>query len=131
MNRCGKMPTLLRVALSLTCVLTGLANAQDAPAAQGLPAAPQTTAAQPSSAQPPPPQSAAAQPDAFARRLAEANRLRQRGNYADAEKLYAASLAEAETFGERDLRLAKSLNNLAVLHHIQGRYAQAEPLYLR
>ena len=27
--------------------------------------------------------------------------------------------------------MAQSLNNLAVLHHAQGRYAEAEPLYKR
>src|SRR5688500_19868532 len=69
--------------------------------------------------------------DAFEQKMQEANRMRQSGNYPEAERLYAESLRDAETYGEHDLRLAKSLNNLAVLYHLQGRYADAEPLYKR
>ncbi len=48
---------------------------------------------------------------------------------AEAEKQSEAALKEAEAFD--DVRLATSLNNLALLHKAQGRYAEAEPLYQR
>ena len=37
----------------------------------------------------------------------------------------------AEGFGERDPRLAASLNNLAELYRAQREYAEAEPIYRR
>ena len=46
--------------------------------------------------------------------------------YAEAEELYLEALEEAENFGEQDTRLATSLNNLAELYRVQGRYAEAE-----
>ena len=55
----------------------------------------------------------------------------QQGNYPEAEKLFAAALKEAEWFGPQDPRLATSLNNLAELYRVQGRYAEAEPLHKR
>ena len=55
----------------------------------------------------------------------------ERGNYAEAEKQWLASLKEAETIGPEDPRLAFSLNNLANLYNDQGKYAEAEPLYQR
>ncbi len=42
-----------------------------------------------------------------------------------------AALKEAKEFEPEDPRLATSLNNLAVLYRVQGRYAEAEPLYKR
>ena len=53
----------------------------------------------------------------------------QQADYAEAEKQSEAALKEAEAFD--DVRLATSLNNLALLYKAQGRYAEAEPLYQR
>jgi tetratricopeptide (TPR) repeat protein len=50
---------------------------------------------------------------------------------AQAEVHFLDALKEAETFGEDDLRLALSLNNLAAVYHTQGKYTMAEPLYTR
>ncbi len=55
----------------------------------------------------------------------------QRGQYAEAAKLFEAALKETEEFGPEDPRLALSLNELALLYQAQGKYAQAEPLYKR
>lgn len=64
--------------------------------------------------------------------------LRDRGNklaaekkFADAEKAFADALKEAESFGERDPRLAESLDNLAGLMKSQKRFADSEKLYQR
>ncbi len=59
------------------------------------------------------------------------NEAYQRGNYAEAVAQFEAALREAEKFGSVDLRLATSLNSLALLYRAQGRYAEAEPLYQR
>ncbi len=61
----------------------------------------------------------------------DASKAYHQADYAQAEKLYLAALKEAEKFGNQDLRLALSLNNLARLYKTQGNYAQAEPLYQR
>ncbi len=63
--------------------------------------------------------------------MADAVKAYQQADYAEAEKLLLAALKEAEKFGERDPRLATSLNNLAVLYNAQGKYTEAEPLYQR
>ncbi len=55
----------------------------------------------------------------------------QQGRYTDAETSWLAALEEAKQFGDEDVRLATSLNNLALLYNTQGQYGQAEPLYLR
>ncbi|MCH7633940.1 MAG: CHAT domain-containing protein [Proteobacteria bacterium] len=55
----------------------------------------------------------------------------QQGNYPEAEKQFTAAVKEAEHFGPEDPRLATSLNNLALLYYIQGKYAEAEPLHKR
>ncbi len=55
----------------------------------------------------------------------------RQGNYAEAVKQFEAALKEAKGFGEDDVRLATSLNNLAELYRVQGQYAKAEPLYKR
>ncbi len=62
--------------------------------------------------------------------MAAGNKAYQQGNYAEAEKQFAAALEEAEQFAPEDPRLATSLNNLAALY-AQGRYAEVEPLYKR
>ncbi|MFQ5929483.1 MAG: tetratricopeptide repeat protein, partial [Acidobacteriota bacterium] len=53
------------------------------------------------------------------------------GQYAEAEKMFLAALEEAEKLGSEDPRLAMSLENLANLYRVRGRYAAAEPLYRR
>src|SRR5439155_14372271 len=51
--------------------------------------------------------------------------------FAEAEKAYLTALKEAEHFPDEDPRLSLSLNNLGFLYYDQGRYGEAEPLYLR
>ncbi len=49
-----------------------------------------------------------------------------------AEPLYERSLAIREkVLGSAHPDVAQSLNNLALLYHVQGKYAEAEPLYQR
>ncbi len=55
----------------------------------------------------------------------------QQGNYPEAEKQWVAALKEAEGFGPQDPRLATSLNDLGEVYRLQGKYAEAEPLYKR
>lgn len=55
----------------------------------------------------------------------------ERGRIAEAEVKFLEALKEAESFGEDDLRLALSLNNLAAIYHVMGKYTMAEPLYTR
>ena len=55
----------------------------------------------------------------------------KQADYAEAEKLAKLALREAGKFGGKDPRFAISLNNLALAYDAQGKYAQAEPLYLR
>jgi tetratricopeptide (TPR) repeat protein len=54
-----------------------------------------------------------------------------RDRVAEAEVKFLEALQEAEKFGEKDPRLALSLNNLAAVYHTQGKYTMAEPLYQR
>ena len=55
----------------------------------------------------------------------------EQGRYAEAETSFLATLREAERFGSQDLRLAKSLHNLANAYYKQGKCSEAEPLYER
>jgi tetratricopeptide (TPR) repeat protein len=55
----------------------------------------------------------------------------ENGRTAQAEIHFLDALKEAETFGEDDIRLALSLNNLAAIYHTMGKYTMAEPLYTR
>ena len=66
------------------------------------------------------------QETAWQRYMEAAGEAYQQGNYVEAEKQSLAAVQEAEKFGPDDLRLAQSLNNLAVLYRDQGRYAEAE-----
>ena len=68
---------------------------------------------------------AAADEPAWLRALAEANRLRDQGKYAGAEKRYAIALEEARHFGEDDRRVASTSSHLAALYRYQGRYEPA------
>ena len=63
--------------------------------------------------------------------IAAGNAAYQQGDYTEAEKQYAAALIEAEGVGPEHPGVALSLNNLAALYDVQGRYAEAEPLYKR
>ena len=54
----------------------------------------------------------------------------EQGRYAEAEKVFLAAIAET-SFGPRDMRLAKGLNNLGALYSTQRKYAVAEPLFKR
>ena len=53
------------------------------------------------------------------------------GDYRAATARFESALNEAQSFGASDPRLAETLNNLALLYEVQGRFAEAEPLYRR
>ena len=55
----------------------------------------------------------------------------RQGNYPEAERQFKAAIKEAEGFGLLDLRLARSLSDLALLFFDQVKYAQAGSLYKR
>src|SRR5262245_49060558 len=59
------------------------------------------------------------------------HQLRQQRHYQEAEHSYLAALAEAESFGPADPRLAQSLNALATVYYDTGQYSRAEALYQR
>ena len=52
------------------------------------------------------------------------------GRYSEALPLLAASLEQARAFPPPDVRYVKSAHTLALLHEVQGRFNQSEPLYL-
>ena len=53
------------------------------------------------------------------------------GAYSEAISAFEIAVRDAERSGLKSSKIASSLNNLAMLHHKQGRYAEAEPLYQR
>jgi len=53
------------------------------------------------------------------------------GKQGEAEKHFQLAVAEAEKMGEKDPKLATSLNNLANCLRAQGRYEEADPAYKR
>lgn len=59
------------------------------------------------------------------------NEAYESGRTAQAEIHFLEALKEAETFGEDDIRLALSLNNVAAIYQVMGKYTMAEPLYTR
>src|SRR5262245_45374840 len=61
--------------------------------------------------------------------VGEAKQLREEKRYPEAEKQMLLGLAEAESFGPEDRRLAVTLNELAALYHASLRLNEAEPLY--
>jgi Zn-dependent protease with chaperone function/uncharacterized tellurite resistance protein B-like protein len=61
----------------------------------------------------------------------EGVRALEQGNYVEAEDWFKSALMEAENFGPEDPRLATSLNNLAELFRIQGRYEEAADIEAR
>ncbi|MFQ5540300.1 MAG: tetratricopeptide repeat protein [Candidatus Binatia bacterium] len=74
---------------------------------------------------------ASAQGSLWQKHMAAATRAHREGRYRDAEESLKAALKEAERFGAQDLRLAANLNDLAEAYRKQGKYTEAEPLYLR
>ena len=74
---------------------------------------------------------AQAQQETWERHIQASVAAYQQGNYGEAEAQIRLALEAAKAFGPDDLRLATTLNNLAVLYDEQGRYAEAEPLYKR
>lgn len=77
------------------------------------------------------PAHASAQETPWQEHMAAGGKAMQEGRYADAEKSYLVALKEAEGFGPQDLRLATSLDSLAKVYMVQGRYAEGEPLLRR
>lgn len=63
--------------------------------------------------------------------MSEGIKAYQSGQETNAEMFYLAALEDVENAGPEDPRLATTLNTLAVLYHVQRKYAQAEPLYQR
>ena len=55
----------------------------------------------------------------------------QQGNYADAERMFLVAVRKAEEFGLEDRRVAVSLSQLAQVYAGQGKYVEAEPVYLQ
>jgi tetratricopeptide (TPR) repeat protein len=74
---------------------------------------------------------ALAQQSNWAAHMHSAKQARQTGNHDAAEKHFQAAVEEAERMGPDELRLASSLNSLALLYQAQERYAEAEPLFER
>ena len=69
--------------------------------------------------------------DAWTELVHRSIQLQSQGQYREAEHAARKALDEAETFGAADIRLPRSLNNLAATYYKQGRYAEAESLYRR
>src|SRR5438105_9059270 len=63
--------------------------------------------------------------------MTEGAKAYQNGQETNAEMFYLAALEDVENTGPEDPRRAVTLNTLAVLYHVQRKYAQAEPLYQR
>ncbi|MBK7418293.1 MAG: tetratricopeptide repeat protein [Nitrospira sp.] len=54
----------------------------------------------------------------------------QRGQYEQAEKIFSAAVHKAEEFGLHDRRVAVTLAHLAQAYSAQGKFVEAEPVYL-
>lgn len=55
----------------------------------------------------------------------------EQANWGAAERSFKLALKEADSFGDKDLRLASSLTNLGVLYNYRSQPAKAEPLFER
>ena len=55
----------------------------------------------------------------------------QQANDATAEQIFLVAVHNAEAFGLEDRRVAVSLSQLAQVYAGQGKYAEADPVYLR
>ena len=76
------------------------------------------------------PEGAAAQSPAWEDIVGAADRAWEGGQITDAERLYATAIMKAESFGESDERLARSLTSLGLLYREQGRYRDAAEAFL-
>lgn len=63
--------------------------------------------------------------------IAAGQKAAARGDYATAERSFAGAIVKAERFGREDLRVAQALSHLARAYVAQGKFVEAEPLYLR
>ena len=54
----------------------------------------------------------------------------QRGQYQEAEQIFSAAVRKAEEFGLHDRRVAVTLAHLAQTYSAQGKFVEAEPVYL-
>jgi len=55
----------------------------------------------------------------------------QRGDYAEAERIFSVAVARAEEAGRKDRRVAVALSRLGQAYASQGKYVEAEPVYLQ
>ena len=63
--------------------------------------------------------------------LGAAERAADRGQVAEAERLYLGAVKQAESFGAADPRLAQSLTALGLFYREQGRLREASPVLHR
>ena len=63
--------------------------------------------------------------------MAAGKRAAARGDYAAAERNLSGAIAKAERFGLEDLRVAQALSELGQVYVAQGKFVEAEPLYVR
>src|SRR5215813_9249205 len=77
------------------------------------------------------PLAAAAQSQSWEDLLGAAERAWDRGQAAEAERLYLRAVKQAESFGAADLRLARSLTALGLFYREQGRLREAAPVLHR
>src|SRR5574340_674370 len=54
----------------------------------------------------------------------------QRGHYREAEQIFSVAVHKAEEFGRHDRRVAVTLAHLAQTYSAQGKFVEAEPVYL-
>ena len=57
--------------------------------------------------------------------------LRDSKLYFEARQVFESALKKAEAFGGDDVRVAVTLNSLALVHHLSGEHTKAAPLYER
>jgi len=77
------------------------------------------------------PADAASRQHRWAELMAEGRTLRDQSRYADAERRLGSAVSLAEQFGALDSRYAKSLDALATVVQIRGRYDEAQILLRR
>jgi len=63
--------------------------------------------------------------------MAAGQKAASRGEYAAAERNFSGAIAKGERFGRNDLRVAQAVSQLAQVYVAQGKFVDAEPLYLR
>jgi len=62
---------------------------------------------------------------------ADGIKLFEKGRYSEAEQRFLSALKKSQQLGQANTRLASTLNNLAMVYRIEGRYSEAEPLQKR